>query len=255
MLISPSSCFRCFLQGLGMEMTRRGEGYRASRIAQRQIRDWTRTGNRILTFQRVRSSLRFQTVASKPWGPGVSMRRSSRRKFHHDLGSSIFRSAPLQYGRRLTLPGRKVAVLGGGVGGMSAAHELAERGFNVTVYDRQAIPGGKARSIDVPGSGVGGRRNLPGEHGFRFFPGFYQHVTDTMKRIPYGNKRVFDNIVHASAMSLSLADNGPDMTSPAGLVSDPPQRRDRSPSSCCSASCPSSAWRRSRTSPPACCSS
>jgi len=27
-----------------------------------------------------------------------------------------------------------VAVLGGGVGGMSAAHELVERGFQVTVY-------------------------------------------------------------------------------------------------------------------------
>ena len=25
---------------------------------------------------------------------------------------------------------------------------------------------------------------LPGEHGFRFFPNFYKHVTDTMSRIP-----------------------------------------------------------------------
>ena len=39
--------------------------------------------------------------------------------------------------------------------------------------------------------------NWPGEHGFRFFPSFYKHVTDTMKRIPYtGNAHgVFDNIV------------------------------------------------------------
>src|SRR4029077_18770408 len=38
---------------------------------------------------------------------------------------------------------------------------------------------------------------LPGEHGFRFFPGFYQHVTDTMRRIPFPNNAngVLDNLV------------------------------------------------------------
>ena len=41
----------------------------------------------------------------------------------------------------------KVAVLGGGVGGLSAAHELIERGFAVTVYERSSVFGGKARSI------------------------------------------------------------------------------------------------------------
>ncbi len=69
-----------------------------------------------------------------------------------------------------------VAVLGGGVGGLSAAHELAERGFAVTVYEARADFGGKARSMPVPGSGTGGRADLPAEHGFRFFPGFYRHL-------------------------------------------------------------------------------
>ena len=79
-----------------------------------------------------------------------------------------------------------VAVFGGGVAGLSAAHELAERGFRVRVYERKLVLGGKARSIPVPHSGTGGRLPLPGEHGFRFFPGFYKHLTDTMRRIPYG---------------------------------------------------------------------
>jgi uncharacterized protein with NAD-binding domain and iron-sulfur cluster len=94
----------------------------------------------------------------------------------------------------------KVVILGGGVAGMSAAHELSERGFDVAVYETRTIPGGKARSIPVDGSGVDGRKALPGEHGFRFFPGFYQHITDTMKRIPYKNKSkgVFDNLVDAT---------------------------------------------------------
>jgi uncharacterized protein with NAD-binding domain and iron-sulfur cluster len=90
-----------------------------------------------------------------------------------------------------------VAVLGGGVGGMSAAHELVERGFQVTVYEAKSVQGGKARSIFVPGTGSEGRRGLPGEHGFRFFPSFYKHLPDTMKRIPFGTNAqgVFDNLV------------------------------------------------------------
>jgi 15-cis-phytoene desaturase len=98
-----------------------------------------------------------------------------------------------QRGRRAP----SVAVLGGGVGGMSAAHELVERGFRVTVYEAKSIQGGKARSVFVPGTGSGGRRGLPGEHGFRFFPSFYKHLPDTMKRIPFGTnpQGVFDNLV------------------------------------------------------------
>src|SRR5215469_1066191 len=47
-----------------------------------------------------------------------------------------------------------VAILGAGVAGMSAAHELAERGFQVRVYERNSVLGGKARSIPVPDSGI-----------------------------------------------------------------------------------------------------
>jgi len=109
-----------------------------------------------------------------------------------------------------------VIVLGGGVAGMSAAHELAERGFAVTVYETRSIPGGKARSMPAPGSGTGGRRDLPGEHGFRFFPGFYRHVPDTMKRIPYGSQAggVFANLVPASEVQMARS-GGTEIVSPA----------------------------------------
>jgi uncharacterized protein with NAD-binding domain and iron-sulfur cluster len=80
--------------------------------------------------------------------------------------------------------GKKVIILGAGVAGMSAAHELIERGFEVEVYELRSVAGGKARSIDVPGSVGRHGKALPGEHGFRFFPGFYKHVTHTMKRTP-----------------------------------------------------------------------
>lgn len=110
----------------------------------------------------------------------------------------------------------KVIVLGGGVAGMSAAHELAERGFEVVVYEARDIPGGKARSMPVPGSGTGGRSDLPAEHGFRFFPGFYRHLPDTMSRIPYrGESRgVLSNLVAASRVQLARA-GGSEVISPA----------------------------------------
>ena len=105
---------------------------------------------------------------------------------------------------------KTVIVLGGGIGGLSAAHELSERGFSVRVFELRDVPGGKARSVLVPSTvprqNVGGvhlgryaaptRRDLPGEHGFRFFPRFYKHVIDTMARTPYrGSRSVADNLV------------------------------------------------------------
>lgn len=101
---------------------------------------------------------------------------------------------------------RTVAILGGGVAGLSAAHELAERGFSVRVYERKPVLGGKARSIPVPNSGMDHRAPLPGEHGFRFFPGFYQHITDTMRRTPFGSQgNTFDNLSVATRILLARA--------------------------------------------------
>ncbi|MCI0572389.1 MAG: FAD-dependent oxidoreductase [Myxococcaceae bacterium] len=106
---------------------------------------------------------------------------------------------------------RSVAILGGGVGGMSAAHELAERGFSVTVYEARDALGGKARSICVPGTGLHGRRGLPGEHGFRLFPSFYRHLPDTMARIPFrwNPRGVADNFVSTRRTRLARAEGPP----------------------------------------------
>lgn len=73
--------------------------------------------------------------------------------------------------------GKKVIIMGGGIAGMTAAHELIERGFDVEIYESNTkYVGGKARSEDAT---VGPFNNIPGEHGFRFF----RASTDTF-RIP-----------------------------------------------------------------------
>jgi uncharacterized protein with NAD-binding domain and iron-sulfur cluster len=113
-----------------------------------------------------------------------------------------------------------VAVLGGGVAGLSAAHELAERGFEVTVYEQRDAPGGKARSIPYAGSGTDGRADLPGEHGFRFFPGFYRHLPDTMGRIPTGSppgRNVSDHLVGATRILFAQAGGPNEIIAPAHL--------------------------------------
>ncbi len=121
--------------------------------------------------------------------------------------------------------GKSVVILGGGIAGLTAAHELIDRGFSVDVFDRSSLAGGKARSLEVldaqqprpspwdgrkrPATESSVRSWLPGEHGFRFFPGFYKHVIDTMRRIPFGDCTVADNLVATSQVHIARFGQAP----------------------------------------------
>ena len=95
---------------------------------------------------------------------------------------------------------KKVCIVGGGVSGLCAAHLLMEKGYQVEVFEKRSTFGGKARSYTFNSEKLS--ENLPAEHGFRYFPGFYRHVTEIMKRIPYKNRKhgVYSNLVHASSI-------------------------------------------------------
>lgn len=131
----------------------------------------------------------------------------------------------------------EVAIFGGGIGGLSAAHELLERGYCVKIYERQHIPGGKARSFGYESTPPGAAPDikhrvlsvpclnqqrvlvksrdavdpppaLPAEHGFRFFPGFYRHIVDTMRRTPRldGRGNVADDLVGTREVGIARND-------------------------------------------------
>src|SRR3569833_936805 len=128
----------------------------------------------------------------------------------------------------------RVVVLGGGIAGMSVAHELVERGLDVVVLESSEIAGGKARSIPVihegeyasghqlaDGDGGSIQHRVPGEHGFRFFPGFYKHVIDTMRRIPsFDGSKVAGHLVPTTRMEFTQYDK-PTFVVPAGFPLSP----------------------------------
>ncbi len=129
--------------------------------------------------------------------------KQSRRTFMRNAavagGVAAMTLAPTG-GRASAQPGRSVAIFGAGPAGLTAAHELAERGFAVTVYEKLGAFGGKTRSIYAA--------DLPGEHGFRSFFGFYHNLPDTLRRIPFpGNVNgVWDNLVRLNAAMIAGMD-------------------------------------------------
>src|SRR6188474_3133559 len=112
-----------------------------------------------------------------------------------------------------------VAVLGGGIAGLTTADELRRRGFEVTVFEATGTApkdlGGKARSFEDHGDPAVGP--MFGEHGFRFFPGFYEHVITTMEEIPDGRGGHVSDELHqlsCSAFYARLVDGADDAADP-----------------------------------------
>jgi uncharacterized protein with NAD-binding domain and iron-sulfur cluster len=77
-------------------------------------------------------------------------------------------------------PSKKVAIFGAGIAGLTVAHELARRGWLVSVYEPNAEAGGFFRSA---------RRmvddNTPSEYSWHGMGPWYYNFFDLMKEIPF----------------------------------------------------------------------
>jgi len=70
----------------------------------------------------------------------------------------------------------RIAILGGGLAGLTAAYELAKRKINFTLYEKEAVFGGKAVSFFT-------KEGFPGEHGLRIFPSQYKNMFRIMREM------------------------------------------------------------------------
>jgi hypothetical protein len=75
----------------------------------------------------------------------------------------------------------KVVIVGAGISGLTVAHELIEKGFEVDVYEKNSVAGGMARSVRTD-SGI------PSEHSWRGYAPFYYNTFEIMSRIPIQKK-------------------------------------------------------------------
>jgi uncharacterized protein with NAD-binding domain and iron-sulfur cluster len=62
-----------------------------------------------------------------------------------------------------------IIIFGGGISGLTTAHLLIKKGFNVEIYESEPIIGGMARSIRD------NYTNTPTEHSWRGYAPFYRN--------------------------------------------------------------------------------
>ena len=96
------------------------------------------------------------------------------------------------------MPRKKVIICGAGIGGLTVAHELAKRDFDVVVYERNVVTGGLARSEYVSIDG----QTYPAEYSWRVYGSGYKNLLRILGEIPLqqeANKTVFHNLIQIMA--------------------------------------------------------
>lgn len=85
---------------------------------------------------------------------------------------------------------KHIVIIGGGIAGLTTAHELIDQDYKVTVIERNDIVGGLARTYQDEKT-----KTCPYEYSWRAYGKWYQNVFDIMKKIPFNDKTVYDNLV------------------------------------------------------------
>lgn len=110
-----------------------------------------------------------------------------------------------------------VAVIGAGIAGMSAAHELALLGYRVSVYEATGEAGGFFRSARLPRDG-----GLPSEYSWHGFGPWYHNTFGIMKQIPFDDRgSVYDRALSRPIDFGIFPDHGVAAFYDSGLTSIP----------------------------------
>ncbi|PCI20156.1 hypothetical protein COB64_02495 [Candidatus Wolfebacteria bacterium] len=91
---------------------------------------------------------------------------------------------------------KKVIICGAGIGGLTVAHELSKRNFDVTVYERNDIVGGLARSMYHTDPQMSYK--YPVEYSWRIYGAEYKNLLRILNEIPLREdqkKTVLSNLV------------------------------------------------------------
>ena len=80
-----------------------------------------------------------------------------------------------------------IIIFGGGLSGLTIAHELIKKGFKILIVEKDNELGGMVRSDTK-------KNKFPSEHSWRGYAPFYKNAFQLMKEIPYHNTNVFNNL-------------------------------------------------------------
>ena len=77
---------------------------------------------------------------------------------------------------------KSIVIFGAGISGLSAAHELVQLGYSVSVYEALEQPGGFFRSSRLS------QNNMPTEYSWHGMGPWYHNAFDLMRHIPFNEK-------------------------------------------------------------------
>jgi isorenieratene synthase len=127
-----------------------------------------------------------------------SMRNRIKQWVRNRLGNYKVATNIVDNTTPITLEAKKsVAIIGGGIAGLSAAANLSERGFEVSLFERNQYLGGKLGSWTFKSNG----KKLQVEHGFHAFFRQYYNLRAFMQRLD-----VFKNLIPIDDYVILYAD-------------------------------------------------
>ena len=86
---------------------------------------------------------------------------------------------------------KTVIIIGGGIAGLTCAHELIKYNYNIILIERNNIVGGIARTYQSEKPKL-----CPREYSWRAYGPYYQNVYNVMKEIPFKKGKVIKRAVN-----------------------------------------------------------